>query len=271
MDELLAPAPLAPDQSRDTPVAKDPEPVLAANRRALRERVAAACRGAGRDPGEVRVVAVTKGVSPSLAAALVRAGEADLGENRLAELEPKRSALALQGLSPRWHFVGHLQRNKARRVVRLADEIHSVDSLALIAALQRLAVEEGRMPGLYLQVKLTAEAAKTGLPEAELGRALEAASGLPLLGLMTMAELSLEDDERGARAQALFTRLADLARALPAEAFAGGRPRLSMGMSSDFEAAIAAGADVVRIGSAFFEGLSAAAPSPGPGRLRRGV
>lgn len=234
-------------------MAQDPEPLLAANRRAVRARVAAACRAAGRPAESVRVVAVTKSVSPAVAAALARLGEGELGENRADELERKARHLASLGLAPRWHFLGHLQRNKARRVVRLADELHSVDSLRLIELLRRLGAEEGRLPGLWLEVALTGEEAKTGFAPAELAPAVEAAAGLPLRGLMTMAELRPDDARRRARAREVFERLAELARGLPAEAFAGGRPQLSMGMSGDFEEAIAAGAGVVRIGSAFFE------------------
>lgn len=257
--------------SRETVVAPTQEPlaaVLAANRRAVRARVEAACRAAGRPPAAVRVVAVTKSVGPEVAAALVRAGEGELGESRVDELERKAARLAALGLAPRWHLVGHLQRNKARRAVRVADEIHSVDSLELLESLRRLGAEEGRLPGLWLQVKLADEPTKGGLDPGELPAALAAAAGMPLQGLMTLGELLADEAARTARARELFERLARLARELPGDAFEGGRARLSMGMSGDLEQAVAAGADVVRVGSAFFEGLDASAEAA-PGSRER--
>jgi pyridoxal phosphate enzyme (YggS family) len=227
----------------------------------VRARMAAAARDAGRDPAAVELVAVTKSVPAATAAALVALGVLDLGESRLQDLEAKARAL---GPAPiRWHFVGHVQRNKARRVLRLAHAIHSVDSRALWEALARAASEEGRAPGVYLQVKLAPDETKGGLAPAEVAELVaEARSGpLPLLGLMTMAPLApLVTDERDqARvSRPVFDAAAALARALPADAFAGGRVRLSMGMSQDFEEAVRAGADVVRVGTALFE----EAPAP---------
>jgi len=116
------------------------------------ERIARAARAAGRDPSEVELVAVTKAVDLPLARALFDLGCTDLGENRADELVAKEAALRAERREPRWHFVGHLQRNKARKVLRLAHAIHSVDSLELLETLQRLSVEEGRTPGIFLQV-----------------------------------------------------------------------------------------------------------------------
>jgi uncharacterized pyridoxal phosphate-containing UPF0001 family protein len=157
----------------------------------------------------------------------------------------------------RWHFVGHLQRNKARRVLSRADVIHSVDSEALWRTLAAAASELGRSTGIFLQVKLFDEPAKSGLAPAELPALVELAreGPLPLLGLMTIAPLVEPPDAARSAARAVFEQLAELAAILPAAAFAGGRPRLSMGMSADFEEAIQAGADVLRIGSLFFEGV----------------
>jgi len=226
------------------------------NRSDVLDRIARSARAAGRDPSGVRLVGVTKEVAPPWAAELFRLGTADLGENRADGLEEKRRWLDEHGLAPRWHFIGHLQRNKARRVLELADEIHSVDSVRLWEALARLAGEVGRFPGIYLQVKLHDEPSKGGLAPAELGPLVERARGgpLPLLGLMTMAPLLEEGERARAEARRVFAELAALARTLPGAAFADGRPRLSMGMSGDFEDAIGAGADVVRVGGALFEG-----------------
>jgi len=230
---------------------------LKSNRAHVLERIASAARSAGRDPSEVQLVAVTKTVAAPVAAALFELGCADLGENRVQALEEKHAAFLSEGRVARWHFVGHLQRNKARRVLRLAHTIHSVDSVALWETLARLAAEEGRTPGIYLQVKLAEEPTKGGLAPEELPALVERArSGpLPLLGLMVMAPLS--DDPmaalRGARA--VFERAGALARRLPPSAFLDGRVRLSMGMSEDLEEAVRAGAHAVRIGGALFEGL----------------
>jgi PLP dependent protein len=222
----------------------------------VQERIALAARAAGRDPGEVQLLAITKAVPAALAAELFELGCLDLGENRASALEEKRAAFLEAGRIARWHFVGHLQRNKARRVLRHAHAIHSVDSVELWKTLARQAQEERHFPGIYLQVKLAAEAAKGGLAPEELPALVERArSGpLPLLGLMTLAPL--EDDSLAAqrRAREVFERAGALARTLPATAFVDGRVRLSMGMSQDLEEAVRAGAHVVRVGSALFEG-----------------
>jgi PLP dependent protein len=243
----------------------------------VQERIALAARAAGRDPADVQLLAITKTVPAALAAALFELGCQDLGENRASALEEKHAAFLGQGRIARWHFVGHLQRNKARRVLRIAHAIHAVDSVALWESLARLAVEEQRFPGLFLQVKLADEDKKGGLAPEELPALVERArSGpLPLLGLMAMAPLP-DDPAAGLRlARAVFERASALARTLPATAFVEGRVRLSMGMSQDLEEAVRAGAHLVRVGSALFEGCtegctqdceSAAGPNPGEGR-----
>jgi len=222
------------------------------NRLAVLRRIERSCADAGRDPSDVRLVAVTKEVDVETALELSRLGQEDLGESRADELERKAMRLAAAGAAVRWHFLGRLQRNKARRVVRLAHAIHSVDSLRLIDALARLAAEEGRCPRLFLQAKLADEAAKGGFAPAELADAVgwTRRAGLPLEGLMAMAPL---DDPDGSAARAVFAALARLSRELPGDAFLAGAPRLSMGMSRDFEDAIRAGSHVVRVGSALFE------------------
>jgi pyridoxal phosphate enzyme (YggS family) len=221
------------------------------------ERIAGAARAAGRDPAEVQLVAITKGVPADTAVELFELGCADLGENRASALEEKHAAFLKSGRIARWHFVGHLQRNKARRVVRIAHAIHSVDSVALWEALARLADEERRFPGIFLQVKLADEAQKSGLDPAERPVLWERGGGgpLPLFGLMVMAPLLGDPAAARREARAVFERASRLARTLPGAAFASGRVRLSMGMSADFEEAVRAGAHVVRIGSALFEGV----------------
>jgi len=242
---------------------------LQRNLDSVRDRIRDACRRSGRSPDEVRLVAVTKSVGPELARALLEAGVEDLGENRVDELERKHAALGSlnagsapgqDGPRPLWHFIGHLQRNKARRAMALADSIHSVDSLRLAASLARLSTELDRRPPVYLEVHLSGEASKHGFAADELDRALPRVveTGLPVAGLMTMAPrpgpaAAREPALDGARRA--FARLRELAASLPGDVFVDGAPRLSMGMSGDFEVAIEEGAHLVRVGSALFEGL----------------
>ncbi|MEE8467781.1 MAG: YggS family pyridoxal phosphate-dependent enzyme [Planctomycetota bacterium] len=223
----------------------------------VRQRIANAARAAGRVPGEVQLLPVTKAVDVATARALVDLGELELAENRAHGLQAK--ALALAGCGVRWHFIGHLQRNKAARVVRHAHVIHSVDSARLVSTLQRLAREEDRLLGIYLQVDFTGEATKHGLDQEQLAEALAVAGRSPsleLLGLMAMAPLH-GTANRGARE--VFERVAALAadlQAADAARFVDGRCRLSMGMSGDLAEAVRAGSTCVRVGGALFRGES---------------
>jgi pyridoxal phosphate enzyme (YggS family) len=237
--------------------------LLRANLDRVRERIARACASAGRDPSEVRLLAVTKSVGAELAAVLVEAGQLELGESRVGELEAKATAFAARGIQARWHLIGHLQRNKARRAVQIAAAVHSVDTLRLLEALERLAEEAGRELGVYLELKLVANEERTGFAPDEIRAAAELVAGLShlrLLGLMTIApnDPGAVPGELATQSAALrtFERAAEIAAALPREGFALGHAELSMGMSSDLEAAIHAGAHLVRVGSALFEGLS---------------
>jgi pyridoxal phosphate enzyme (YggS family) len=236
------------------------------NLRRVRERIEAACARAGRPTGAVRLVAVTKSAPPEACVALAELGQVDLGESRAQALAVKARHCAERRLEVRWHFLGHLQRNKARDVVRTAGEIHSVDSLRLVEALERVAAEEGRRPRVFLEVDFTASAERTGADAgaiAELSAAAAAAPHLRLAGLMTMAPMPQGSDADVGAARGVFARLAELAAELPAERFERGRAELSMGMSSDFEAAIEEGADVVRVGSLLFEGIASSMSSRG--------
>jgi PLP dependent protein len=237
------------------------------NLRATLDSLADAARGAGRDPGEVTLLAVTKSVGPRTTEELVRLGQRDLGENRLESLTQKRDELRAANLPVTWHFIGHVQRNKARKVVRNSEVIHSVDSLRLIDTLERIAEEEERRPEIYLEVKLSGEERKHGLPLPELSGAIRRAGEAPhldLVGLMTMGPLPMPGGDPEESALPVFEELARLGAELHpgpgfadrSSGFAGKRVRLSMGMSGDFRAAIASGSDVVRIGSALFEGIT---------------
>ncbi len=231
---------------------------LAENIRSVRDRISISASRAGRPASEVTLVAVTKRSPVELVRALVEQGERDLGENYPQELWSKAEALA--DLPVRWHHIGHLQGNKARRTLPLVRMVHAVDSLKLLLALDELAPALGLVdpPGVCLQVNTSSEPSKHGWSEEDLLRDSAAIAGVrhvPLLGLMTMAPLGTE----GESARPFFARLRVLRDRLAHEL---GRPlpHLSMGMSGDFEAAIAEGATLVRVGSALFEGVGTWSP-----------
>jgi pyridoxal phosphate enzyme (YggS family) len=219
----------------------------------VRARIASLARECGREPGSIALVAVTKTVDAATATALARLGALDLGENRADALAKKAAALRAAGVPARWHFVGHVQTNKADVVAEWADVVHSVDSERLIETLDRNAGRVGRSLSVYLQVKLHPEATKSGLAPDDLPAAIaavRAAPALEWLGLMTMAPLAEDDPARALRlADDVFARLAELGRA-------HGAPGLSMGMSGDYDVAIRRGSTCVRIGSALFESPS---------------
>ena len=243
---------------------------LRANLCAVRDRLDAAARSVGREPSEVQLLPVTKSVPPRIALALAdvldegRRGSAgapapiEFAENRPGSLEAKRAAFAEAGRPVRWHFIGHLQRNKARRVVRAVEVLHSVDSLRLAETLARVCAEEERQLDVYLQVNCTGEEQKHGLDPTHLGEVAALVADAPTLtlrGLMAMGPLV---ERPGWTTPEVFTRVAALARKLEDEGdvpLAGGRCALSLGMSADLEAAVAAGSTCVRIGSDLFRGL----------------
>ena len=220
---------------------------FAAARERVLETVADACRRAGRAPDEVTLVAVSKTVPASRLEAAVAAGLTLLGENRVQEAEAKAPLLT----GARWHLIGPLQSNKARRAVELFEVIQSVDSVELARRLDRLAGDLGRAPlGVYLQVNVDRDEAKAGfLPEtleAELP-ALAALSNLSLLGLMTVGRLT--DTAEGTRPT--FVRLRELSGRLRASV-AGLGAGLSMGMTDDHAVAVEEGATLIRVGRALF-------------------
>jgi hypothetical protein len=210
--------------------------------------MATAVERAGRAPDAVRLVAVVKRVPADLVAEIVTLGVTDLGESRVQEAETSIAALGRQ--AARWHLVGHLQRNKAGKAAGLFDRIHSVDSIELAQALSaRLAASGARLPAL-VEVNISGEPTKHGVaPQgaAELVEAVAALPGLALDGLMTVgARLGHPDQAR--RGFEALRRLRDAIEA----ATGLGLPELSMGMSGDFEAAIAEGSTMVRVGTALF-------------------
>lgn len=235
---------------------------------AIRARIAAAAARSGRDASAVRLVGASKTVPAERVAEAVRAGLADVGENRVQEAEAKQpaviAALAGNGAGPTWHLIGRLQSNKARRAVALFDWIHSLDSPGLADTLDRIAGELDRRPRVLVEVNVAGEASKAGVaPEHAVALAAHVArlQRLTLVGLMTVGPL-VDTAEAARPAFARVRGLLDEAKRAVDDAAAARLTELSMGMSQDFEVAIAEGATLVRVGSALF-GARTAAPHAG--------
>jgi pyridoxal phosphate enzyme (YggS family) len=225
--------------------------VLEENLARIEEQMTAACRAAGRPRGEVSLIAVSK-MHPAAAIVAAEAlGVRLFGENRVQEFEEKRARLPESGSE--FHFIGHLQSNKAARAAELFSSVDTVDSVSLAERLNQAATRVGRRLAVLLEVKLSPEASKTGLEpnSAELSRLLELLpnlGGLEMRGVMTVPPF-LEDLSLVRPYFAQLRKLRDeLAAAHPRLSFA----ELSMGMSHDFAEAIAEGATQVRIGTALF-------------------
>jgi PLP dependent protein len=231
--------------------------VIAERVAAVRERIARAAERASRPPGDVTLVAVAKTHPAEAVRAAFAAGVRDFGENRLQEAEPKVAATAdLAAAGLRWHLVGHLQSNKARKAAALFGLVHSVDSLELGRRLARIGVEGSRPVRALVQVDLAGEETKFGLPEGELLATLEALRGSE--GLRVEGLMLLPPDLEPEAARPYFRRLRALRDQAHAAGLLAGR-ELSMGMSHDFEAAIEEGATLVRVGTAIFGDRKAAA------------
>jgi PLP dependent protein len=224
---------------------------IAANYARVVERIAAACRRAGRAAADVRLVAVTKSAEVAWIEALLALGAADLAESRPQKLCERA---ALVDASVRWHLIGQLQRNKVRKVLPVAAWIHSVDSLPLLRRIDEIAGELHVRPRLLLEVNVSGEGAKSGFEPGELSEAwpvVAAARNVEIAGLMTMAPLT--DSAEAARP--VFAGLRALRDQLTSRDPAIELPELSMGMSGDFEVAVEESATMVRVGSSLFEGL----------------
>ena len=218
----------------------------------VRETIAEAAKASGRVADSVRLIAVTKYVDDEVTRALAELGCLDLGESRSQQLWHKAGSLA--DLPIRWHMIGHLQRNKARRTVSLLSVLHSGDSQRL---LETTAAEwQGQKPlPVLLEVNISEDAAKHGFAPAEMEPALEAAARLGqlrVIGLMGMASLEGGRDQAQRDFAALRELRDKLRSSCPPEA---SLDELSMGMSDDFDVAIREGATMVRVGSTLFEGL----------------
>lgn len=224
---------------------------VAARLTGIRARIGAAAKNCGRDPAEVRLIAISKTHPASAIKRVIEFGALDIGENRVQEAEGKISEIGRH--AARWHLVGHLQANKARRAVNLFDYIHSLDSLDLARRLDRLCHEEGREKlAVLVQVDLGHEETKSGIDESDLTHLVEGIGPLErleLTGLMTLPPF-FDDPEQS---RPYFRRLRQLRDELAARgAFGNGKGELSMGMTNDFEVAIEEGATMVRVGTAIF-------------------
>lgn len=215
--------------------------LISENLRTLRARIAAAAERAGRDPRDITLVGVTKTHGPDAVAAAIAAGLTDCGENRIQEAAPKVAALRAQDLRPRWHLVGHLQRNKVAAALELFDVIHSVDSLPLA---ESISARASHPVAVLLEVNVAAEPSKHGVAPTEAASIAERIAALPnvdLQGIMTVAPQA--DDPESVRP--VFRALRQLRDSL-------GLRELSMGMTDDFEIAIKEGATILRVGRAIF-------------------
>jgi pyridoxal phosphate enzyme (YggS family) len=209
----------------------------------VRSAIAAACKLARRQPGEVTLIAVTKGRTAEEIEALIAAGQADFGENRVQEAAAKWPTIRARHPDIRLHMIGRLQSNKADEAVVLFDAIHSLDRPSLLSALVKASEKTGRFPPVHIQVNIGGEQQKGGVPVAGLGPfvAQVRASPLPLAGLMCIPPA---DQQPGP----YFALLAELGRRHDVSG-------LSMGMSADYETAVMLGATCVRVGTALFEDL----------------
>jgi pyridoxal phosphate enzyme (YggS family) len=210
-------------------------------RQQILDGIARAAILAKRDPAEIQLIAVSKGRGAEEIEHLIEAGQCDFGENRMQEALAKWLPLLDRHAGIRLHAIGRLQSNKAAEAVRLFDAIHSLDRRSLLDALVKEAHKIGRAPALYIQVNIGEEEQKGGCAIAEVGSLIEAvrASPLPLAGLMAIPPLGIEPAP-------FFALLAKLARRHDVTG-------LSMGMSSDYKAAVMLGATAVRVGTALFE------------------
>lgn len=223
------------------------EETIATRYAGIQARIGAACTRSGRDPSDVRLIAVSKTHPPAAVADAARAGLTIFGENKVQEARAKIPECP-GNLS--WHLVGHLQRNKAALAIELFDMIHSVDSLRLLETIDRTCDEAGRTMRVLLEVNVSGEGTKFGLKPDELPAVLAAAGMLrrvEIRGLMTMPPFHEEVE----KVRPFFRQLRELRDRLEQESGVA-LPELSMGMSHDFEIGIEEGAHWIRVGTALF-------------------
>lgn len=214
----------------------------------IKERIAHAAERAGRDPGSVLLIGATKAVAPERLREAVLLGLRDFGENRVQEALPKIAAV---GAGPRWHFIGHLQRNKAKLAVEHFDMIHTIDTPALARAVDRAAGAAGKRVEVLVEVNVGAETTKYGATPAEVDTLVEELREyrhLTPIGLMTVAPESRDPEV----VRPFFRSLRVLRDRLRSGSVGEDFRELSMGMSGDFEVAVEEGATMVRVGRAIF-------------------
>jgi len=230
----------------------------------VKDSINSACARVGRDPGEIKLVVVTKSATIEAIQEVIRLGSTDLGENRVQQLKKVSAQIAesLQGQDGdsscrqkvNWHMIGHLQRNKVRHVLPIASLIHSVDTLRLAEEINSSAAKLNLCPRVLLQVNTSKEPQKYGVPigaAIHLAEQMETLPNLKLIGLMTMAPLTHNKDV----VRACFVRAKELFVEMCGEKIVGPHfTELSMGMSPDYEIAVEEGATILRIGSAIFAG-----------------
>jgi pyridoxal phosphate enzyme (YggS family) len=220
---------------------------LSANFNAVQQRIAAACARAGRDPGSVMLLPVSKGHSPEIISAAAQLGLAIFGENKVQEAKAK---IPLCPGRLRWHMIGHLQTNKCRDAVDLFDMVQTVDSLRLAEELNKRADQASKRIAILLEVNAVGEASKFGYRPEQLLAELNQLNALPRLeiqGVMTMPPWSPEPE----KVRPIFRQLRELKEQCE-QILGAPMPHLSIGMSGDFEVAIEEGATIVRIGTALF-------------------
>jgi len=230
----------------------------------IKDAISSTCARVGRDPGEVKLVVVTKSAAIEAIKDVIRLGLTELGENRVQQLK-KVSAEVAEFLQEQrenqtlpkkidWHMIGHLQRNKVRQVLSITSLIHSVDTLRLAEEINASAAKLNLCPKVLLQVNTSNEPQKYGVPIAaviHLAEQIETLPNLKLIGLMTMAPLTHNKDI----VRACFARARELFVEVRGEKIVGPDfAEMSMGMSSDYQVAIEEGATILRIGSAIFAG-----------------
>jgi pyridoxal phosphate enzyme (YggS family) len=217
---------------------------IADNLAAVKDRIARAATAAGRDPGDIKLIAVSKTKPAEAVREAYLAGQRAFGENYAQELATKAAELAdLPDIE--WHFIGHLQSNKARLIVRAARVVHTIDTVSLARELAKRAVQAGTTPiAVLVEVNVGGEAQKFGVPPSDLAEVLQGIVAEPALVLRGLMTIPPEGDARG-----VFDTLASL------RSLHGGKgllPELSMGMSVDLEDAVLAGSTMVRVGTAIF-------------------
>lgn len=223
--------------------------VIEDNIRNIRENIAEAARKSGRDPSEIKLMAVTKTVDDERVREAIEAGVRILGENYIQEAKRKINTM---DADVEWHMIGHLQSNKSKYAVRLFDMVHSVDRMGLAAELDKRSATAGRVIDILVEVNVSGEESKSGIPADEasaLVREIAQLENLSIRGLMTMPPWF--DDPEDARPY--FVALRELRDRIAAEGIPGVDLReLSMGMSGDYRVAVEEGATIVRIGTAIF-------------------